>query len=139
MQGERPALAVGVVVIEDGRLLLIKRGSEIEHGKWAIPGGKVDFGETIRHAAAREILEETGLEIEVGDVLWVGETFGKGDPPAHHIGLIDFSGRVVGGSLKAADDATDARFVELEIARTLDMPASMHRLLDHLGVPRSEG
>jgi len=132
VNAERPVLAVGVVVIDEGRILLIKRGAAIEHGKWAIPGGKVNYGETLRAAAAREVLEETGLEVEVGAVLWVGETFGEGDPPAHHIGLVDFAGRVVGGELGAADDADDARFVELAEARNFDLPSSMQRLLDAL-------
>ena len=135
MNAERPTLAVGVVVIDEGRILMIKRGAVIEHGKWAIPGGKVDYGETLRAAAAREVLEETGLQVEVGAGLGVGETLGEGDPPAHHIGLVDFAGRVVGGTLGAADDADEAVFVELGEARNLPLPSSMRRLLDDLGVP----
>ena len=131
---EMPVVGVGVVVIDDGRLLLVERGGEIEHGKWAIPGGKVQFGETLVETAAREVLEETGLEIEVGGVIWVGESLGEGDPPAHHFSLVDFSGKVTGGSLSAADDASDAAFVAIDKVRALPLTASMESLLDQLGI-----
>ena len=69
-----PRPAVGVVVIEGGRLLLVQRSRNPYRGCWAVPGGKVRWGETLTAAAAREAEEETGLIVRVGDVVWVGET-----------------------------------------------------------------
>ncbi|HEY6634873.1 MAG TPA: NUDIX domain-containing protein, partial [Acidimicrobiia bacterium] len=83
--GRRVLVGVGVVLTDaDGRLLLIQRGREPGKGLWAVPGGKVEWGEKMRDAARREVAEETGLEVEVGDVVWVGEVI-EGE---HHIVLI---------------------------------------------------
>ena len=121
-------------MIRDGEILLVERGRGAHAGKWAIPGGKVDYGETLAAAAAREVYEETGLTVEVGDVVWTGETIGPGDPPAWHFVLVDFLARVVEGTLVPADDARDARFVPLPEARHLPLTPTMFDLLDVLGV-----
>ena len=78
--------------------------------------------------------EETGLDIELGSVVWVGDAIGEGDPPDHHISLVDFSGRIVGGELQASDDAADARLVPLDEVRELDLTPTMYDLLDRLGL-----
>lgn len=127
-----PVPGVGVAVLEGDEILLVKRGRQPGQGLWAVPGGKVQYGESLREAARREVLEETGLEIEVGRVVWVGESIGEGDPPAWHYALIDFVGRVVGGQLSAADDADDARWVAIERAKELPLVPTMPSLLDAL-------
>ena len=83
-----------------GRLLLVRRGNEPNRGTWSLPGGRVEAGETHREAAAREVREETGLEVEVGERL---ATVRLGDYDVQ-----DFAAQVVGGSLLAGDDAMDA-------------------------------
>ena len=127
-------MGVGVVVIERGKMLLVERGRGPRAGAWAVPGGKVRYGERLTDAAIREIREETGLEVELGAVIWVGDALGEGDPPEHHIVLIDFSGRVTAGELLAGDDAAAAAFVPLEELRSLDLSPTMYDLLDTLGV-----
>lgn len=122
------------MVIDRGRMLMVKRGSGPRAGSWAVPGGKVRYGERLEEAAIREIKEETNLDIHLGRVLWIGETLGKGDPPEHHIVLIDFAGRVAGGELAAGDDAAAAEFVPLEELRSLDLTPTMNDLLDTLGI-----
>ena len=126
---DRPLVGVGVVLVDAGRLLLVQRGHEPSKGLWAVPGGKVDVGETLRDAAVREVAEETGLDVEIGDVIWVGEHIS-----AHgHIVLIDFLGSVVGGELSAADDADRAEWVPLRRAGDYPLTSTMHELIDVLG------
>lgn len=124
-----PVPGVGVVAVRDGTLLLVRRGRGAHTGRWAVPGGKVRWGETMRAAAAREAAEETGLTVEVGDVVWVGETIGPGDPPQWHHVLVDFAAVVVGGELRAGDDAAEARWVPLASVDELDLTPTMVELV----------
>jgi 8-oxo-dGTP diphosphatase len=134
VNAERPAVGVGVVVIDQGRLLLIKRWGPFRTGYWAVPGGKPEWGETLADCAVREVAEETGLDVELGDVIWVGDAMSDEDPPEHHFVLIDFSARVIGGALEAGDDAKEAVFVDLSDVRSLLLTPSMYELLDDLGL-----
>ncbi len=124
-----PIPAVGAVVVNEGRLLLVRRGRPPAEGLWAVPGGKVHVGETLREAVAHEVREETGLLIEVGEVAWVGETTGE---PDRQFVLIDFFASVTGGSLRAGDDAAEVAWMPLAEARSLSMPPTMYELLDVL-------
>lgn len=125
---DRPIVGVGVVIIEEDRLLLVERGNEPQKGLWAVPGGKVEWGETMRAAAAREATEETGLEVEVGDIVWTGEII---DPDFHLI-IIDFVASVIGGQLSPADDAADVRWVPFEEVAAYPLTPTMYELLDTL-------
>jgi 8-oxo-dGTP diphosphatase len=106
---EKPApveCAGAVVRDEAGRLLLIRRGHEPAAGMWSLPGGRVETGETAAEAAAREVLEETGLEIVVGDVV-ITAVVGDGRFRVQY-----FAASVVGGELHAGDDASEVRWVQ---------------------------
>ena len=112
--------------------MLVKRGRGANAGLWAIPGGKVDYGETMRAAAVREVREETGLEIELGDVVWVGDAFGPGDPPAWHYTLVDYRASKTGGVLVAADDADAVAWVPLTEVHELPLTPTMPDLVSLL-------
>lgn len=113
---------------DEGRLLVVRRGREPGKGLWAVPGGKVRFGERLREAAAREALEETGLVVEVGEVAWVGELIDDN----HHMVLIDFRGEIVSGELKAADDASEVAWIPVDDPGDIPLTLTMHQLLDTL-------
>lgn len=103
-----PVVAVAAIVFDDqGRVLLIERARPPGVGLWSVPGGKLEPGETLRAAVAREVLEETGLEVEVGELVEVIERMGDG----WHYVILDYLARVTGGALRAGDDVSDARWV----------------------------
>jgi len=133
-RGDRPLVGVGVAVVDEGKILLVRRGHEPGRGLWAVPGGKVDRGERLVEAAAREVEEETGLTVEIGDLVWAGEHISDHG----HIVLIDFLGKVVGGVLVAGDDADQAEWVLLEEARDYPLTDTMYDLIEVLlSRPRS--
>jgi 8-oxo-dGTP diphosphatase len=125
---EGPVVGVGVLVIEDGAILLVQRGREPGRGLWAVPGGKVRRGEPMREAARREVREETGLDVVIGEVVWTGEHIDDD----FHIVLLDFSGEVRGGELRAADDADDVRWVPLRDLADYPLTSTMYDLVDTL-------
>lgn len=119
---QKPTAAVGVVCFNDaGDVLLIQRGTAPRLGEWSIPGGRLEWGETTKAGALRELKEETGVDaqlvglIDVVDGIFTSRT--SGDVTRHYV-LIDYLARHTGGLPVAGDDAAEARFVPLsEIAR----------------------
>jgi 8-oxo-dGTP diphosphatase len=107
-----PVDCVGALVYDDQRrLLLVQRGHAPDEGRWSLPGGRVESGESDDVAVAREIAEETGLTVEVGELVGSVER----DGPNGSLYLIrDYRAEAVGGTLTPGDDATDARFVNRE-------------------------
>lgn len=128
----RPVCGVGVAVVEDGAILLVLRGRPPGEGLWAVPGGKVELGETMVEAARREVREETGLEVEIGEVIWAGDSIGPGRPPEWHYCLVDFTASVTGGDLVAGDDAAALRWVRFDEALLLPLTPTMPALLEKL-------
>lgn len=102
-----PKVAVGVVVEQAGRLLLIRRRHDPEQGKWSIPAGFMDAGEDPARAAEREGLEETGLKLRVTQLV---EVYGRQGPTEAADILIIYQAEVVGGALAPGDDADEAAF-----------------------------
>ena len=110
---ERPVPAVGVVVLRGEEVLLVRRGTPPRLGQWSLPGGRIEFGETVEAAAIRELTEETGVVaellglIEVVDGVFTSRT--SGGVTRHYV-LIDFAARWLSGEPVAGDDAAEARF-----------------------------
>lgn len=107
----RPQLAVGAVARLDGALLLIRRGTAPEIGRWSLPGGRVEFGEVMAEAVVREVREETGIDVFCGAVIdWV-ERMGDG----YHYVIVDFEVMVDGDPTPTAGtDALEAAWVDLD-------------------------
>jgi 8-oxo-dGTP diphosphatase len=130
----RPWVAVGVVVVRDGKVLLVQRGKEPGLGLWAVPAGMVDLGETNQEAAAREAREETGLEVEVGEVFWVTQTFRRdadGRVVYHNV-IIDYLADAPTGEPVCADDAIDVRWCGPDDLAEVEPTPSMWPLLEKL-------
>ena len=118
-----PVECAGAVVRDDqGRLLLIRRAHEPGLGRWSLPGGRIEPGETPGEAAAREVLEETGLVVQVGTLLATVDL-----PGGYRVH--DFAATVTGGELRAGDDASDARWCTPDDVSLMDLSTG---LLDEL-------
>lgn len=111
---ERPYVGVGAVIVHEGRVVLVKRRYEPLAGKWSIPGGAVEIGETLEACVAREMLEETGFEVEVGPVIEVLDRITHDDASRvlYHFVLVDYLCWPIGGELRAGTDVAEAVLVD---------------------------
>lgn len=125
-------LAASAVIIDgDGRILLVKRGKEPQKGRWSVPGGSVEAGETLAEAAAREALEETGLVVSIGRELWQLTT-PTADGRLYEIH--DFAAVVTGGELTPGDDADDVSWVHPDELAGLDLTVGLADYLHRAGI-----
>jgi ADP-ribose pyrophosphatase YjhB (NUDIX family) len=110
---ERPIVGVGAVIIDAGKVVLVRRRYEPLAGQWSLPGGTLELGETLETGAAREIREETGLYVEVGPIIEVFDRIMLDDERRvrYHFVLIDYLCRPVGGELQAGSDVDAAVLV----------------------------
>lgn len=143
---DRPVVGVGGVLIEDGRTLLIKRGSEPLLGQWSIPGGTLELGESLQDGVAREMLEETGLEVRVLDMIEVFDRIflepeanivnGKPRPKYHYV-IVDYLCERLNGTAKAGSDVTDIAFAtEEELVKFHLTPTAMRVLRNAFAMDR---
>lgn len=109
---DRPLIGVGSIIIENDRVVLVKRAHPPIQGQWSIPGGVLEVGELVREAAIREAQEETGLIVEPGELLGVFDRVLRDadNRVQYHYVLIDFLCRRIGGELLAASDAAEIRW-----------------------------
>jgi mutator protein MutT len=107
-----PIVGVGAVILRDGEVLIVRRANPPLQGQWSIPGGALDLGEKLHDGVAREVREETGLEVEVGPVLDVFDSIfpdSEGRTQYHYV-LIDYLCRPRSGTAVAATDASELRW-----------------------------
>jgi ADP-ribose pyrophosphatase len=122
---------VGAIIISDGQILLEKRKNEPGKGKWSIPGGKVDLGETARQTVIREVKEETGLNVERPELIDVVDNVTRDSDGKieYHFVIIDYFVKLDGGVLKAADDADELKWVPLDDAEKYDLTKTFREFL----------
>ncbi len=110
---QAPLVGVGAVVVDQGRVLLVRRGTEPLKGQWSLPGGLIEVGESLLDGVVREVREETGLLVEPMELVELLDRIHReGDRVRYHYVIADYLCRVTGGSLMAASDADAVRWVE---------------------------
>jgi ADP-ribose pyrophosphatase len=131
---ECPVVAVGAVVFNEERVLLVRRGQPPSHDLWAIPGGKVRLGETLQAAAEREILEETGLTVRARQPLYTFDLIernAQGRIRFHYV-IVDLVADYVAGTIRAGDDAREVRWIGPGDIRQLKVSPQTSELLQRV-------
>lgn len=127
----RPELAVGAVLVDDDSLLMVRRGRPPGAGRWSLPGGRVEAGETLAHALVREVAEETGVECVVGELVGWVERIAED----HHFVILDFWATPMSTDPpRAGDDASEVRWVPLWEVDQLDLVPGLAEFLAAHGV-----
>ncbi len=127
----RPIVGIGIVLWRDGKLALIRRGKPPREGQWSLPGGAQKLGETVLEAAAREVREETGLDLADAKILDVVDLIERDDAGRvrYHYTLIEVTGRAVGGAGEAASDAAALAWFTPEEAARLPLWEETRRII----------
>jgi ADP-ribose pyrophosphatase YjhB (NUDIX family) len=135
---DRPVVGIGGVVVEDGRVLLIRRAGEPLRGHWSIPGGTLELGESLEAGVTRELLEETGLEVRVLDQIEVFDRIFPGDAalpgatargPRFHYVIVDYLCERISGHPRAGSDASDVAFAREDELEKFQLTATATRVL----------
>lgn len=118
-----PRVGVGAVVLDGRRVLLVRRGGQPSAGKWSLPGGLVDLGETTVEAIAREVAEECGLQIRIAGLAGIVDRVVRDDAGRvrYHYVLVDYLAYPDAGTLVAGSDAADAQWVDVDAVERLDI------------------
>jgi len=131
---DAPLVGVGAVIVKDGKILLVKRAFEPGAGKWSIPGGLVELGEKLSEACEREAEEETGIGIEVLELINAFDMVDRDEQGKikYHYVLIDFLAKPVGGEERPNAEVTDMKWVTHREAKAMDLTRTARRALDEL-------
>ena len=130
-----PVPAVGAVVIHDGAVLLVRRGRAPARGVWAVPGGRVELGETLAEAAEREVREETGVSVRAGEPIWSFDSVIRDEAGrvAFHYVIVDLLADYLEGEPHGRDDAAEARWARPEELSGLLVSKPTLELLGRIG------
>lgn len=128
----RPVVGVGALILDNGRVLLVKRGKEPLRGYWSLPGGGVEVGERLEDALAREVYEETNLRVETGPIATVFERLMPDASGAceYHYVLIDFYCTVTGGELRAGSDSSRAEWFDIDALGELPITVGTREVIE---------
>ena len=128
---EHPMVGVGAIIVQNGKILIVRRSSEPGKGKWSVPGGLVELGETVEQAVVREVREECGLDVEVDRLIDVVDsmTFDRNGRLKYHFIILDFFVKIKGGKLRPGDDAKEAMWVSLEEVENYDLTKTFRDFL----------
>ncbi len=120
---DQPVIGVGGIIFHDRSVLLVKRAQEPGLGQWSLPGGAVELGETLVDALRREILEEVSIEVEIGGLVRVLDKilYDREEKVQFHYVIADYWGWLVSGKARAYSDISDARFVEIDRIREMNI------------------
>lgn len=129
---KNPALTVDTIIIEDNKVILIKRLNNPFKDQWAIPGGFVEYGEKVEDAAVREAKEETGLDIELTKLVGVYSDPDR-DPRGHTV-TVAFLSKIIGGTLKSDSDAKDAKFIDISELKNMKLAFDHNEILKDSGI-----
>ena len=129
----RPIVGVGAVIVDAGKVVLVRRRYEPLAGQWSLPGGTLELGETLEAGAAREMREETGLHVEVGPVIEVFDRIMLDEERRvrYHFVLVDYLCRPVGGELQAGSDVDAAVLVAPASLDAYDLTAKARAVIAH--------
>lgn len=132
---DSPRVGVGAVVLKEGAVLLVRRGIAPASGLWAIPGGALELGETLKEAAEREILEETGITIRAGEPVFTCDVCQRDEDGRvrFHYVIVDLTADYISGEASGADDALEARWVTPEELTHLPATKTTLKLLRQIG------
>lgn len=130
---DQPIVGVGIVIVTNQRIVLIKRGNEPARGKWTIPGGLVELGESNEEAVIREAKEETCLDVEnplLVDVVSQVDLDADNKIKYHYV-IVDYLVQIRCGDIAAASDAVELRWVPLDEVETYELTTSFRRFFEH--------
>jgi ADP-ribose pyrophosphatase YjhB (NUDIX family) len=130
---DQPVVGIGAVIVHEGKIVLIKRGNEPSKGKWSIPGGLVELGESLEQTVIRETKEETGLDVETPSLMDAVsnvdlDEMGK---VKYHYVIIDFLVHVKNGTAQASSDAEELHWVPLDEVEDYNLTASFRLFFKH--------
>lgn len=131
---DTPLVGVGTVTVKNGKILLVRRAFDPGAGRWSIPGGLVEVGERLSEAAVRETEEETGIKVEVLELINVFDMIDHdvdGKTMYHYV-LVDFLSKPVGGKECASDEVTEMKWVTFEEAKAMDLTKTARKALEEL-------
>jgi len=131
---KKPLVGVGAVTIKNGKILLIKRAFEPSAGKWSIPGGLVEVGEKLSEACARETEEETGIQVEILELINVFDMIDKDEDGKvkYHYVLVDFLAKPVGGQERKCAEVTEIQWATHDEAKKMDLSKTARKALEEL-------
>jgi len=120
---KQPIVGVGAIIIHDGKMLIVKRGSDPGKGKWSVPGGLVELGETVKEAVEREVLEECNLKVEASHLIDIVDNIirDKNGRIKYHFIILDFFAKLRGGKLKPNSEVIEAKWVPIDEVEKYDL------------------